>query len=323
MNDLELLPYRVGGLLYVPATNTNLPQKIEDRSFETLRSVCYCLEDSIREGALQTAEHTLKGSLETIFSRLYGEMEIPLLFVRVRSPEHLKKIHEYLGMAESVLTGYVFPKFDRKNATLYMEEMVRFQEKRTNPLFFMPILESKEIVEPKSRVDALYAIKEILEKVKELVLNVRVGGNDFCSYFGVRRNANQNIYEIGSVRSILADISSVFSLDFVVSGPVWEYFGSSSDEAWAKGLQEETELDKLNGFMGKTCIHPSQLSIVENCLKVKRADFEDAKQILNWDSELLGVRKSASGLSRMNEVNCHTYWAKKIILRSKIYGVIE
>lgn len=323
MNDIELLPYRVGGLLYVPATNTNLPQKIKNRAYEKLRSVCYCLEDSIREDALESAEKTLKESLTDILDHLYGKTDLPMFFVRVRSPEHLEKIHNYLGTVESVLTGYIFPKFDRRNASAYIERIEKFQAGRSSPLYFMPILESKEIFDLKSRTEALYGVKEILDERKDLVLNVRVGGNDFCNFLGIRRNVQQSIYEIGVVRNILTDIANVFSLDYVVSGPVWEYFGLPTEETWIKGLQKETELDGLNGFIGKTCIHPSQLPIIEECLKVKKTDFEDAMQIINWSTGSLGVNKSVSGLPRMNELKCHANWANKIIIRSKVYGVKE
>lgn len=90
-------------------------------------------------------------------------------------------------------------------------------------------------------------------------MNIRVGGNDFSNLYGLRRNEHQNIYEIGVIRDILANIINVFADTYVVSGPVWEYFKKGSDTAWEKGLRKEIELDLLNGFIGKTCIHPSQL----------------------------------------------------------------
>ena len=67
-------------------------------------------------------------------------------------------------------------------------------------------------------------------KNKRIVLNIRVGGNDFSNMYGLRRNINQNIYEIGVIRDILVNIINVFGADFVVSGPVWEYFGSDANE---------------------------------------------------------------------------------------------
>ena len=52
-----------------------------------------------------------------------------------------------------------------------------------------------------------------------------------------------------------------------MSGPVWEFF-SSDNEEWKRGLRNELKLDKVNGFIGKTVIHPKQISVVNEALKV-------------------------------------------------------
>ena len=118
------------------------------------------------------------------------------------------------------------------------------------------------------------------------------------------------------------DILNVFSIDYVVSGPVWEYFDDGKSVAWLEGLVRELEMDRINGFIGKTAIHPSQLPYIYDSLKVVRADYEDARQILRWDVEKLGVVKSANG-SRMNEVKTHRRWAERIMILGDIYGVKE
>lgn len=56
----------------------------------------------------------------------------------------------------------------------------------------------------------------------------------------------------------------------------------------------------VNGFIGKTVIHPKQISVVNEALKVSHKDYEDAKEILNWDENGLQVGKSFAG-ERMNE----------------------
>ena len=158
--------------------------------------------------------------------------------------------------------------------------------------------------------------------MQEYILNVRVGGNDFSNLYGLRRGANQNIYQIGVIRDILIDIINVFAADYVVSGPVWEYFGTGLSEPWATGLQAELSLDCLNGFIGKTSIHPSQLPLIYESMKVKKSDYEDALSILGWDPSKLGVEKSSDG-SRMNEVKCHGKWALRIATLGDIYGIRE
>ena len=68
-------------------------------------------------------------------------------------------------------------------------------------------------------------------------------------------------------------------------------FGTGLSEPWATGLQAELSLDRLNGFIGKTSIHPSQLPLIYESMKVKKSDYEDALSILGWGPSKLGVEK--------------------------------
>ena len=89
---------------------------------------------------------------------------------------------------------------------------------------------------------------------------------------------------------------------------------------WAIGLKREIRRDKLMGFIGKTCIHPTQLPIVQESLIVSEEDYADALSILGMNVNTTGVKKSAFG-NRMNEVKTHTKWAQKIIGMANVYGV--
>ena len=313
----ELLPYRLGGLLYTPALNGGMARKIKERVYPCLTSVAFCLEDSIQDAALPLAEQTLVRTLEA----LAGTADLPLLFVRVRSPRHLERVHHLLGGLEELLTGYILPKFDLSNGGEYARLIKAFNESRTSaPLYIMPTLESGMIAEPGSRTSMLLRVMRILDSVRGCVLNVRVGGNDFCNLYGLRRSVGQTIYQIGVIRDILIDILRVFSSDYVVSGPVWEYFGTDPAAAWAEGLRAELALDRLNGFIGKTAIHPAQLPLIYEGMQVDREDYEDALEILGWKEGDFGVSKSAGG-TRMNEVKCHNRWAERICKLAQVYGV--
>ncbi|MBQ3337572.1 MAG: HpcH/HpaI aldolase/citrate lyase family protein [Selenomonadaceae bacterium] len=307
MFDQEVLQYKVGALLYMPAFQKNIVQKISEKKLPRLTSAAFCLEDSIRAESLDAAE----ASLKFILRELDGVNDLPLLFVRIRSPRHLEIFHETIGSRSKILTGYILPKFDMSNAAAYL------QLARQINLPVMPTLESKRIANLLTRRTELLSLKQILDDSKSLVLNVRVGANDFCNLYGLRRSVSRTIYDIGVVRDALIDIVNVFAGDYVVAGAVWNFFGG---EFWAEGLRRELELDKINGFVGKSAIHPAQLPIIFDGMKVSRADLDDAEQILNWSSQTHGVMKSSDG-SRMNEVNCHRRWARRVKILSELYGV--
>lgn len=313
----DSMPYRVGGLLYTPALNESIAETIMTNKYDTLTSLALCLEDSISEESLEAAEEQLR---ETLLILKRSSVNLPLLFVRVRSVDHLNRIHTMLSEAESILTGYVLPKFDLTNCESYCHLIREFNSNRKDRLYIMPILESKTVADSGNRADILWSIKHHLDTVHEYILNVRVGGNDFSNMYGLRRSETQNIYQIGVIRDILVNIISVFASDYVVSGPVWEYFGTDDSEPWAEGLRKEIELDQLNGFVGKTAIHPSQLPIIYESLKVQKRDYDDAYSIVNWSSDGLAVAKSADG-QRMNELKCHLKWAKRVLTLAEIYGV--
>ncbi len=316
------MPYRIGGLLYAPALMKRTADKIIEKTYPYMNALAFCLEDSIRDEALEQAEIQLKETLHRVKEACPDPHSHALIFVRIRTPEHMEHIHKFLGAEEDIITGYILPKFDLSNAERYVRLIEDYNKNRSQRLYIMPILESFPLADTFKRALNLTKLKALLDTVYPYVLNVRVGGNDFNHLYGLRRSVNQTIYDIGVIRDILIDIINIFEIDYVVSAAVWEYFGENPQDAWAIGLKHEIELDLLNGFVGKTAIHPSQLPIIFNALQVSRTDYDDALNILNWRSEFYGVAKSTSG-SRMNEVKCHTKWAKRIKALGDIYGIRE
>lgn len=311
--------YEVGALLYCPASNKGVADSVISGKFGNRYSLALCLEDTIAEERLQEAEENLL----TILAKLKNsgnEIHIPRIFIRVRNPEHLKKINIITKDYKELISGFIFPKYSINNADKYNAIMREINESSKRIIYMLPILESKDIVEYSTRYEVLTEIKKKMDSVHEIVLNVRVGGNDFCNEFSVRRHYDETIYDILPISNLLADILTVFSRDYVVSGPVWEFFSSDNNE-WKTGLQRETKLDVLNGFVGKTVIHPKQISVVNESLRVSQKDYEDAKAIMAWkDDEILLVGKSSGG-ERMNEKKTHENWAQKTIILAEEYGI--
>ena len=320
-ND-NIVRYKVGGLLYMPAFQPSVAEKIKNGKYPCLTSIAFCLEDTVSEKFLTEAENFLHKTLREIQALELVEAERPLIFVRVRTPEHMEHIVKLYNDVQEILTGFILPKFDMSNALRYVKQIKACNKDPKHPLYVMPILESREVASAAGRIANLYAIKDILDSVHPYVLNLRVGGNDFSNLYGLRRPINKTIYDINVIRDILVDIVNVFSEDYVISSPVWEYFGKDANDEWAQGLRSELELDLVNGFIGKTAIHPSQLPIIYNSLKVSPSDYSDALKVLHWDNKKKGVAKSSSG-KRMNEVSCHYNWAKRIRLLGEIYGIAE
>ena len=75
----------------------------------------------------------------------------------------------------------------------------------------MPILEGKAIAYSETRREELENLKLILDNYYKYILNIRIGGTDFSSLFGVRRGINISVYDILPVRDAISDILNFFS----------------------------------------------------------------------------------------------------------------
>ena len=320
MTDELVLKYGVGALLYCPANNPAIVNQIAEQRIKPPFSVALCLEDAVGDGSVEKAEDQLKINLMALSEREHEGFYMPKLFVRVRTAEHLLRVYGKLGEYSQMLTGFILPKYASENALAYNQAMLAINKVSKKKLYMMPILESRDIISIITRQKALEKLKVAIDSVKQLVLNVRVGGNDFCNCYGLRRSSAHTIYDIGVLNSVLSDIMNVFGAEYVVSAPVWEYFESDGDDSWLTGLRRELERDRLNGFVGKTCIHPSQVEPVNMSLQVSETDYLDAMRVLNWQREGSGVEKSVGG-NRMNEVKCHRAWAARTMALAMVYGV--
>ncbi|KOS02949.1 citrate lyase subunit beta [Paenibacillus polymyxa] len=311
--------------------------------------------------AEQSLAQQLFQLLSYVRTGMMSEQQLPLLFVRVRSVEQLERLLNGLGESLSLLTGFVLPKFSSDNGRAYFALIAEYNRSMHTGagnasnmpvLYGLPILESSKIIYRETRWKELLSIKEILDEYQEYVLNVRIGATDFSSLYGLRRSPDITIYEIAVIRDCIADIINLFGRvgsNYVISGPVWEYFShrervfkpqlrvSPFEDALGKpgrhlrmdfisdavdGLIREVMMDKENGIIGKTIIHPSHIKPVQAMYTVTHEEYMDALEIVERNDGSLGVFKSTYA-NKMNEIKPHLNWAHRIINRSKVYGVLH
>lgn len=344
--DRDTLQYCLGATLYMPGTK-DIKDKVLNHQLD-VTSLVMCCEDAIKEEDLPVAEQNILNHMDFFADKIEaGELshdDIPLVFVRVRNVQHFKGFAQRITAKQaSVLTGFNFPKFDSKNALETLRTLVEVNSRLGVVLYGMPILEGEEVAFRELRNKELLLLRNILEPYKDLILNIRVGGTDMSSLFGVRRGINSTVYDIMPVRDALSDVLNFFNRfnDYCVSAAVWEYFRAYKDDdindvikrnfrnALIKGdeivnpaidgLLKEVLIDRANGFVGKTIIHPTHARFVNAMFAVVEEEYHDAVQILHTSG---GVVKSEHG-DKMNEIGPHRRWAEKIAKRADIYGVIK
>lgn len=342
-----LLRYCLGATMYMPG-NKDFLGKILSNALPGLTSMVLDFEDACRAEDLSEAEDNALDLLKQVGDALKtGKVEddnVPLIFCCVRSPKQFESFAKKIGSEHlRALVGINFPKFNGDNGEEYFEILRNLNDRVGEVVYGMPIIEDSRVAYIESRLDQLLAIRAILDIYEDLVLHVRVGATDFSSCFGMRRGIDYTIYDIMTVRQILSDILNVFARrnDYVVSGPVWEYFRADKSMKFKElehhdvqesllkripvynnevdGLLREMLLDRANGFVGKTVIHPTHIKFVNAMSAVTEEEYRDAMQILEASG---GVVKSLSA-NKMNEIGPHRAWAERIAMRAKAYGVIK
>jgi len=353
-----ILSHALGAMLYMPGTRESIASDIISRKNIGLASTVFCLEDSIGDSQVLFAENNIAQQVKKIHKGLgdqeIEEADLPLIFIRVRNPEQILRLIETMEDSSRIIAGFIFPKFTSESYR-YFEVIKNLNDYTVGPFYGMPIIESPRSIYRESHLHELMGIKRLIDSYQDLVLNVRIGATDFSGLFGIRRGPDVTIYDILVIRDCISDIVNIFGRiesDYVVSGPVWEYFAnvervlkprlrrspfedyhdnsgctgakirSQLLNKYVDGLIREVILDKENGMIGKTIIHPSHIIPVQSLYVVGHEEYLDALSIIENSDGQQGVMKSHY-TNKMNEIKPHYKWAQKILLRARNYGVFN
>ncbi|MFE4593346.1 HpcH/HpaI aldolase/citrate lyase family protein [Streptomyces laurentii] len=345
----------LGATLYSPATRLRLAEDIRKQAARGVVSMVLCLEDSISDDEVEAGEANLVRQFADLaaadLARGAAEGEgsgLPLLFVRVREPRQITDLTDRLGETVRLLSGFVLPKFTGPRGRPFLDALRAAERTHGHRLFAMPVLESPDLLHRETRTETLAGIAALTAEHRERILALRLGVTDFCSAYGLRRSPHMTAYDIRIVADVIGDVVNVLGradgTGFTVTGPVWEYFRSGERmfkpqlrrspflegraeelrttliEHDLDGLLREIELDRANGLLGKTCIHPSHVVPVHALSVVTHEEFSDAEDILRPDRDGGGVLRSAY-TNKMNEVKPHRAWAERTLRRAEVFGV--
>jgi citrate lyase beta subunit len=341
----ELLSVALGATLYMPATRPALAADIVKQATAGVTSVVVCLEDAIADEQVAEGEANLVAALTDLHER--PEAEPPILFVRVRYAAQIPELVARLGPAAAVLDGFVMPKFTATSGTEYLHALDEADATAGTALLAMPVIESGAVLYAETRVDELTRLRALLHRDRRRILAVRLGATDLCALYGLRRSPDLSIYDVKVVSSLIADVVNVLGRadgsGFTVTGPVWEYYagverifkpllrsspftehnepdlrGRLLDRA-IDGLIREVSLDRANGLVGKTAIHPSHVAVVNALSVVSAEEHRDASDVLR--ARRAGGVLASGHRNKMNETGPHTAWARRTMLRARAFGV--
>ncbi|MEV8325127.1 HpcH/HpaI aldolase/citrate lyase family protein [Kitasatospora sp. NPDC056731] len=354
-SEAAVLATALGGTLYSPATRPALAADIRKQAARGVVSMVLCLEDAIADHEVDAGERNLIEQLNDLVRDFTDcTQSHPLLFIRVRAASQILDLAERLGPAVELLSGFVLPKFTTETGGAYLAALAAAEAATGRRLFAMPVLESPELAHLETRRQQLFGIADLLAGHRERVLAVRLGVTDLCSAYGLRRSPDLTAYDVALVSAVIGDVVNVLGradgTGYTVTGPVWEYFPvqermfkpqlrrtpfaeapgtarASGEEVRRRiiehdldGLIREVELDRANGLLGKTCIHPSHVPAVHALSVVTHEEYCDARDILRQEQDGGGVLRSAY-TNKMNEARPHRAWAERVLLRAEVFGV--
>jgi citrate lyase beta subunit len=344
-DEPERVGVGLGATLYCPATRPNLAADIVKRARHGVVSIVVCLEDSVADGELVAAERNAVAQLQQLGD---SGAELPMIFIRVRAVEQIPMLVRALGRHVGVLTGFVVPKFGWESGAGYLDAVVAAGEAAGRRLLVMPVLESTDISYVESRVSSLLEMRTLIEKYRDYVPAVRIGATDLSAAYGLRRAREFTVWDLRVVADVICAAVNVFGRvagggAYVVAGPVWEYYSAperlfkpqlretpfvAHEEralrakliaADLDGLIREVALDRANGLVGKTVIHPTHVAAVHALSVVAHEEYADACDVLATEGR--GGAAASSFGNKMNESKPHTAWAHRVLQRAHAFGV--
>lgn len=344
------LAVALGATLYCPATRERLAGDLVRLARRGVMSAVACLEDSVPDHRVAEAEEILVRELRGLATAPEWRDGAPLmLFIRTRTPQQLLSVVERSGVGLDCLTGFVIPKFGgagQPSPETWLEAVGTASERAGRRLWAMPVLESRDVAHLDTRHAALFAIRDVLDAHRDVVLAVRTGATDLSAAYGLRRPRGSTVWDVRVVADVLGDVINVLGRadgsGYPITAPVWEHFSSgervfrtslaaspfaeSGNEELREqliaddldGLVRELVLDRVNGLQGKTVIHPSHVAVVHAMSVVTHEDFCDASDVLAQHG---GGAMASAYRNKMNEAGPHRPWAERVLARAAAFGV--
>jgi citrate lyase beta subunit len=285
----------------MPATRPDLLSIVTGYRYSTLKSIVVCLEDAVSEMDVADGLENLKRLLVDIQSVGGRPDDGPLVFVRPRNADMAAELNDWPLI--TLIDGFIVPKLNSDSIMSWSLAVNRPE------LLLMPTLETPDVFVP----DAMVALRDALDsEFSDKIIALRIGGNDLMGCLGLRRSKTMSIYNspMGYVIPMLAGIMGAGG--YALTAPVFERMASP------ELLKRELEMDIAHGLVGKTAIHPSQIPLIHDALKVENEDVESATKILAKDAQAVFKHGGA-----MCEPATHLKWARNTLDRARFYGTTQ
>ena len=246
--------------LYVPGSD---PRRIEKALASETDAVILDLEDAVAPNRKEEARETIAGFLRS-------RREKPV-FVRANAPGSALAEEDIEAVAGPNLAGLRLPKTESAEA-------VRQVAGRLEDLECEAGIQC--LIESALGLELAFEIA----RAHERVVGMSLGEADLAADLGVRDEAGL-LY----ARSRLVVATRAAGLP----GPVQSVYTNVRDE---EGLRRSTEEGKKGGFVGRSAIHPNQLSTINEVFTPTESEVAEAEELLTQLEESVGSGTGAFAL---------------------------
>ena len=308
-----------------------------------------CLEDSIDDAEVAEAEENLVRQFADLDARA-GPGAAAAVHPGPRRPSRSPTWCGGSAPAVRLLSGFVLPKFTEERGVPFLEALAGAEAASGRRLFAMPVLESPELLHLRDAgSETLEGIARTVDKYRDRVLALRLGVTDFCSAYGLRRAPDMTAYDVQIVASVIADVVNVLgpgrrhrlhrhragvgvlprpgahvqaaAAPQPLPGGPGRGAAPALIEHDMDGLLREIELDRANGLLGKTCIHPSHVAARARAVGGQPRGVQRRRRTSCGPERGGGGVLRSAYTNKMNEVKPHRAWAERTLLRAEVFGV--
>jgi citrate lyase subunit beta/citryl-CoA lyase len=254
-------------LLFVPGNNQRFLEKAKTISADI---VCFDLEDSVPDSEKKNARNLIKKALET---RSQYSSDV---YVRTNSPDSGKIPDDLEQIVQKGLDGIVIPKVNSAKELNKIKKILSQLEKKRKikPLPIIPSIESAQGI-----VNA-YEIASESKRVIALVFGVF----DLLNDLGIEYTKQPAGAEYARAKvPIDARAAGIYAID-----AIWQ------DLQDKDGLKQDCIIGKSLGYVGKSIIHPDQISAAHEAFAPNKAEIEWAQKVCDVYSESTKKGKGAT-----------------------------
>jgi len=282
-------------LIFVPGNNSRFLEKAKKLQADI---VCFDLEDSVPDEEKKNARKLIQTALKSHSSYLAS------IFVRTNSPKSGKIPDDLKEVIQKGIDGIVIPKVNNVNEIKKIEKNLLLLEKnrKLKPIQIIPSIESAE------GVVNTYNIASCSKRIPAVVFGVF----DLLNDLGIEYTKDPEGGKYSRTKiPVDAKAAGIHAID-----AIWQDLND------IKGLEKDCKIGKKLGYVGKSIIHPNQISTTHKIFYPSKMEIQWAEKVCKYYLKSTKKGKGATTIDGKMIDEVHFKQAKALLEIIKTNSII-